>query len=136
MSASPKQLEMVGQWMTKADHDLLMAEHALTLKETECPFDMVCYHAQQAVEKQIKALLIFNGIPFPRTHDLAELAALMPPLTVLSVSRFEITSLTPYAVQARYPGVGDEQTYSEAIEAVRIARELREAVKKLLPAAK
>ena len=37
--------------------------------------DVVGYHAQQAVEKAIKAVLVLCGIDFPRTHDLDFLLA-------------------------------------------------------------
>lgn len=35
---------------------------------------IVCFHAQQSIEKALKAVLTANGIPFRRIHDLDELA--------------------------------------------------------------
>jgi len=59
----------VRRWVEKAEHDLRNAEHVLTLRE-QCPTDTVCFHCQQCAEKYLKALLVFRGIAFPRTHDL------------------------------------------------------------------
>ena len=38
--------------------------------------DTACFHAQQAAEKYLKAFLCFNGIDFPKTHDIEELLGL------------------------------------------------------------
>ena len=46
-------------WIKKAESDLKTAEHTLTLKEN-CPFDTVCFHAQQCAEKYLKALLVYK----------------------------------------------------------------------------
>ena len=54
-------LEIVNQWVEKAEHDLRNAEHTLTLQE-DCPFDTVCYHAQQCAEKYLKAFLISKSL--------------------------------------------------------------------------
>lgn len=45
-----------------------------------CPADVVCFHAEQCVEKYLKALLTLKAIDFPKTHNIAELVALLPPL--------------------------------------------------------
>jgi HEPN domain-containing protein len=47
----------VRQWIEKAEHDLRNAEHTLTLRDEDCPFDTVCFHAQQCVEKYLKGWL-------------------------------------------------------------------------------
>jgi HEPN domain-containing protein len=60
---------LAAQWAAKADNDLRNAEHTLTL-EDDCPFDTVCFHAQQTAEKYLKAVLVSAGIDPPRTHDL------------------------------------------------------------------
>jgi len=36
-------------------------------------FDMVCFHAQQAVEKSLKALLAARDEEYPHRHDIGEL---------------------------------------------------------------
>jgi hypothetical protein len=39
----------------------------------------LCFHAQQAAEKSIKAVLIDRGVSFPRTHNIRTLLELIPP---------------------------------------------------------
>lgn len=84
-------------------------------------FEDLCFDAQQAAEKAIKAVLVLRGRRFPKTHDLAELLDLVAatgleaPSEVLKAKR-----LTPYAVAGRYPGVSEdasEEDYREALEA-------------------
>lgn len=76
---------------------------------------IVCFHAQQAVEKALKAALAAGGHDFPFTHDLDGLretciaAGLGLPTTLDEIDR-----LTPYAVQARY-GSEDPHTVSRAV---------------------
>ncbi len=84
-----------------ADDDAA-AFHGL-LKLPEVKFRLACFHAQQAIEKLLKAVLIFNGIEYQRTHDLHMLATLLlkngvtPPC-----SPEELTRLNPFAVTFRY----------------------------------
>ena len=54
-------------WMRKGDSDLADARRTVG---SGGPYDTACFHAQQAVEKYLKALLAFDGQPIPRTHDL------------------------------------------------------------------
>ncbi len=62
------------------------------------------FHAQQAVEKALKALLIDHGVEFRRTHDLQLLADLIAEdLSLpLPVSDASLRRLTPFAVEVRY----------------------------------
>jgi len=63
----------------------------------------ICFHAQQCVEKALKAGLTANQVYFRYTHDLAELinlltgAGIAPPFTAQELQR-----LTPFAVELRY----------------------------------
>ena len=82
----------------------------------------LCFDAQQASEKAIKALLIARQINFPYTHDLSRL------LTVLEAHGVSIPDairqaeeLTHYAVDARYPGFEEPVSEPEYQEAISIA---------------
>ena len=55
-------------WIAKADSDFLNIENNLTVARV--PWDTVCFHAQQAAEKLLKAFLVYHGHPLLRTHDL------------------------------------------------------------------
>ncbi len=70
-------LVVVREWIEKADNDLKTAAHTIKLG-ADCPTDTVCFHAQQCVEKYLKALLVLRRCDFPRTHDLERLRDLLP----------------------------------------------------------
>ena len=125
-------LEIVSQWVEKAEHDLRNAEHTLTLQE-DCPFDTVCYHAQQCAEKYLKAFLISKSQDFPRTHDLRLLLQLALPVSPLELQMAEVTVLNRYAVEARYPGDWEPVTRAEAEEAVVTARKVKKEIREHLP---
>ena len=90
----------VKAWMVKADHDLDVTNHSKIL-----PSDVVCYHAQQAAEKYLKAFLIANDIEIKNVHDidrlLVECTLIDPEFEKLS--NMGIGKLTDYAVGIRYP---------------------------------
>ena len=67
--------------------------------------EAVGFHAQQSIEKCLKAVLSVNEIAFRKTHDLVELADLLldhnkhlPPNVEL------LDTLNPYAVMLRVEG--------------------------------
>ena len=65
--------ELVREWVEKAEGDVRTSEREV--RATEGPnWDAVCFHAQQAGEKYLKAVLQHQGIPFSRTHDPGESA--------------------------------------------------------------
>lgn len=132
MSVPPEILHKVYQWAEKAEHDLTAAEHMLTLSEG-CPFDTVCFHAQQCAEKYLKGFLTFRLVDFPKTHDLVMLLNLAGGSTVFGVELLSVEPLNRYPVEARYPGDWESFTREEAEEAVKIARKVREAVRRHLP---
>jgi HEPN domain-containing protein len=108
------------QWITHAESDLrlgrLGVDDPLVLRA------QVCFHAQQAAEKALKAVLLSREIEFPYTHDIKGLlriaetnAIAVPP----AIKRAAL--LTPYAVETRYPGDWMEITEFDAQEALQIA---------------
>lgn len=127
-------IRVIREWLVKADHDLLNAAHTLKLG-VECPTDTVCFHVQQCVEKHIKALLVFQAIPFPKTHDIQALCALLPAKLRPKLDKKTQERLTDFATVTRYPGHGPEVSLAEARKAVAIARRVRREVRKHLPRA-
>ena len=103
------------EWINRARSNLAMAKHRVPGAYLED----LCFQAQQAAEKAIKALMIAYDIDFPYVHDLTRL------LVVLESSGESIpgcvrrsVNLTRYAVATRYPGIEQpvsEQQYTEAI---------------------
>ncbi len=116
----------------KADNDLKIAKDELGVENPVT--DMVCFHAQQCVEKHLKAFLIFNGREIPRTHDIAHLIALCAELDpeFENLNRVEVVALTDYAVEARYPEDFYFPDIEEAMKAVKIAEEVKSFVSRKL----
>ena len=98
-----------------------------------CPFDTVCFHAQQCAEKCLKALLVSRSVDFPKTHDLRLLMQRSPADIDLKLGIEEVVSLNRYTIEARYPGDWEPFNRKEADKAVAIARKVRKAVKEFLP---
>jgi HEPN domain-containing protein len=120
--------DLVRGWLEKARRDFLTAQTGL---DSARPFtDIICFHAQQATEKHLKAYLLWHELEFPRTHaleDLVLLAAQKDP--DFSDLKDDVTMLTPYAVEARYPEF-EEPLLEDTREIVRIARKVREVILK------
>lgn len=94
------------------------------LKESEAHLSVVCFHAQQAVEKALKAVLFSGQIEFRRTHDLTELARLLPQDgNILPVMVAELERLNPFAVTFRYDDL--EINVLSIIEATHIVEKIR-----------
>jgi HEPN domain-containing protein len=126
-------VRQVQQWIEKAEHDLCNAEHTLTIRDEECPFDTVCFHAQQCVEKYLKSWLISRRRDVPRSHDLVVLLNLALVAGFRGVGPQDVQPLNRYTIEARYPGDWDPIDRSEAEQAVAMAQRFREAVRALLP---
>ncbi len=130
MPESRKGEAVAWEWVAKAENDLRSASHLLLIED--CPTDTVCFHAQQCVEKYLKALLVAQGIEFRKIHDLGELVILLPPHLRPSLEENEQDRLTEYATITRYPGDYEPISLSEARQAVKISRRFRGGVRKLL----
>lgn len=75
----------------------------LLIGSRKISLSVACFHAQQTVEKSIKAVLAFKGISFRRTHDLTELCSLLIQNRVgVPFSQELLARLNPYAVVFRY----------------------------------
>jgi HEPN domain-containing protein len=92
--------------MARRDHDALLA----TVVLPQVVDSIYGFHAQQAVEKALKAWLALRGARYPLTHDLPRLFSLLRQ-SVAEVAAFQdLDRFTPYAVQARYEaGDPDEE---------------------------
>lgn len=119
-------------WLAKADHDLLNI--ANNLAAADVPWDTVCFHAQQAAEKSLKAVLAFHGVPPPRTHDLVALLARCaehaPGLADLET---DCRTLAAFAVAARYPDDLYEPDEADGRRTAEMARRVRDRVEALIP---
>jgi HEPN domain-containing protein len=85
----------------------------------------LCFDAQQAAEKAIKAVLIYLGVRFPYVHDLAQLLSLVEEAGwAIPESVRHAASLSDYAVETRYPGISEPVMEEEYERAIAIAEEV------------
>jgi HEPN domain-containing protein len=123
--------ELVRQWLGKARQDL---EAAAALLAHDPPFLYpVCFHAQQAAEKYLKAFLTWHQIEFPKTHSIKELLDLAAGANAsLADSLREAVVLTPFGVDLRYPGDAPEPNEEEAKQAFAMARQVERVLLDML----
>jgi len=119
------QNDLVMQWIDKAEHDYHAALYLLESAEHEVPYDVVCFHSQQCVEKYMKAAGVNEGMVIPRTHDLLELLDLLPPSVRQSILANECAELNPYGIDIRYPGFMEGPAREDAARALSIANRVR-----------
>jgi HEPN domain-containing protein len=122
---------LVDAWIHKADQDILAVER---LREYENVLGgVIAFHAQQAVEKYMKAVLTKHQIAFPKTHDLGVLLTILVRVEPsLSDELADATVLTDYGVEIRYPGDLPDLTHAEVREAVDVALHASDILKTLL----
>ncbi len=122
-----ERIDIVKRWIEKADHDLGTAK--ITFEHIAKYQDTIAFHCQQAVEKYIKALLIFLDVEFQHTHNLIYLLDLLNTKKTVDDSWFDkISKLQDYSVEIRYPDTIIELSNEDIIEAITIAEEFREYV--------
>lgn len=110
------------EWMDFAESDVSLAR--LAAGNASIRREQVCFHAQQAAEKAIKAVLIAKGLGFPLTHDIEELIELAEAGGLqMPDSVREAGLLSPYAVETRYPGSWTGITASDVDEALHTAEQ-------------
>ena len=105
-------------WLRHARSDLALARIPRT---PEILLQALCFHAQQAAEKALKAVLILQGVAPPRTHHIKTLLELLSSRVEIPSPVREAASLTDYAVMSRYPALIEPVTEEEYHEAVKLA---------------
>jgi HEPN domain-containing protein len=115
------------EWVDKAEADFATAGRELRARR-QPNFDAACFHAQQCVEKYLKARLVEAGISFPKTHDLEALLDLILPQEPLwEAFRSKLNELTSFAITFRYPG--ECATRAMAKTAVSACQAIRRQIK-------
>ena len=73
------------------------------ISDPDAPDEVIGFHAQQAVEKMLKAVLALRSVRYRRTHDLVELIdALRDNGIVFPNELEEVRLLGPFATEYRY----------------------------------
>ena len=100
---SSKQHEQAILLHEKAMKDLSLVEQVVHFPQLNLDDDIVGFHAQQAVEKLLKAVLSENGAHFRRTHDLRVLMEMLERIaTPVPFGLTDLDLLTPFGVTSRY----------------------------------
>jgi HEPN domain-containing protein len=117
------------RWLEFAERDLRSSEELI---DGEL-YANACFHAQQAVEKALKGLLLCRDETIPKIHSLPELFVLAGE-AALAPYRDAIDVLNKYYIPTRYPDLieGEEPSWfsddKEARAALAKAREVTETV--------
>ncbi len=118
-------------WLRFAGEDLQVAEWAMSASL----YNQVCFHAQQCVEKALKAWLVHHNLVSPKAHQMSILLTLLPrPLPfsaeveagILTLDRFYIPTRYPDALPGALPEGMPE--VADADEALTLARQVLAAI--------
>ena len=123
-------VDPVAEWLTKAEEDYRVALSLRRLRVNPA-HSSVCFHAQQCIEKYLKAILQKHGDMIRKIHALPVLldqcSKHYPLLTAL---RSDLVTLSAYAVEFRYPG--ESATEEDARKSVDIMKRARRDLRHLL----
>ena len=113
--------EISREWIAKAEGDRVTALRELRARNAP-NYDATCFHAQQAIEKLMKAFLLQHRMSFKRIHDLEVLLdSCVQQEPILGSLHSEAQLLTQYAVQFRYPGESADKTEAkQAVQAMHL----------------
>lgn len=107
-------------WLSYAKSNLLLAEKGGKVKGVR--LEDLCFNAQQAAEKALKAVCIANNLEFPKTHSLIRLMDIIQAAGIsIPANVKEADTLTQFAVETRYPSLSEEITKQEYKEAILVA---------------
>lgn len=122
--------ELVMEWVNKATGDYNSALREFRARKFP-NYDAAGFHAQQCVEKYMKAILQLKNMRFEKVHDLLALLQLcLPVAPELELHKELLAFLNPFAVEFRYPG--ETATREQAREAIKAMKELRPIFEKSL----
>ena len=124
--------DQIAQFLRKAEAD----EAAMLLLASGTRIDgaIVGFHAQQSVEKRLKALLCFRKVYFPRTHDIQTLLDAVSQSGMAVPDEIEAAAeLTPFAVTLRYDDIADESDLPEIRRLIALTASVREWIYRNMP---
>lgn len=110
----------IARWFIKAEHDIVTARRSL--EKEPILTDMACFHAQQCVEKSLKAFLVFKDCQVEKTHDVGKLVDACGKLDGSFLEKLpDLRGMSAYAITERYPDDWREILLDEAQGAVKKA---------------
>jgi HEPN domain-containing protein len=123
-------------WMDRAKSSLAISK---TRYDESVFYEDLCFQAQQAVEKALKAFLIFYKVDPEKTHNLVALIKELSKYITIPDEINETAILNDYAVQTRYPGgytpIEEEEYNNAIIIAEKCIKWIEKKIKELLKSA-
>lgn len=108
------------EWLNRAQSNLALAKIPL---QGDLYREDLCFNAQQAAEKAIKAVCIAHNIRYPLVHDLAALVTLLMNNAIPVPDNVrESAKLTRFAIATRYPQILSPVSDEEYRRSLTIAR--------------
>jgi len=89
------------EWLNRARSSLALAKSS---NNESVYYEDLCFQAQQAAEKALKALLIYHGIEPKMTHNLYILLGELEKIVSIDNEIRPVLKLYNFAVLTRYPG--------------------------------
>ena len=93
--------ELAELFFGKAHQDEFVLD--MLISDPASPDEVIGFHAQQAVEKMLKAVLVLHAVRLGKIHEIAQLLALLRENHIPYPAEFEeLDRLSPFAVDFRY----------------------------------
>jgi HEPN domain-containing protein len=105
-------VQEAARWLQYARQDLATVNKML--QEGGFSYRHACFWSQQAAEKALKAIFIYLQIDYYWRHDLDALRSVLPDNWPVKRMQADLSRLTEWAVEARYPGDWAEATQEDA----------------------
>jgi HEPN domain-containing protein len=114
--------DLARRFLALADRDIKTCRQLSEIPDSDD--EAIGFHAQQAIEKCLKAVLASKAIPFRKTHDLVELVDLLQDQLGLDPPNVDVLDhLNPFAITFRYDFLDleplDRSQLRKAIEEIR-----------------
>jgi len=119
--------EYIKSWLLKANEDIAVVIE-LSSEKPEMYATAISFHAQQAVEKFLKAYLVFRDIEFGRTHDVDFLLSECMSVETSGFEDIDLKNLNDFAVTIRYP----DDFLTPALREITEFKEIALQVKKIV----
>ncbi len=119
-----EKLEYIKNWLFRANEDIAVIDNLINAG-VENYTSTICFHAQQASEKFLKAFLVHYDVDFPRTHDLDFLLLECQKINKEAFHDINLKSLSEFGVSVRYPDDFYIPTVSETLEYHQVAKEIK-----------
>jgi HEPN domain-containing protein len=126
-----EKIEYIKNWLFRANEDIAVIDNLIN-SGIENYTSTICFHAQQASEKFLKAFLVNHDVDFPRTHDLDFLLLECQKINKEPFLDINLKDLTEFGVSVRYPDDFYIPSVSEAVEYHQIAKEIKAIVEGLI----